>query len=62
MSVVFSFMHAAICIHSERISTVLPQLKADEVTCVQFRADRWYPIANGSFVHEIKIYDYYEPG
>ena len=31
-------------------------------TCVKFRADRWYPVANGTIQHRFRVYDYYEPG
>ncbi|XP_064599225.1 CD109 antigen-like [Liolophura sinensis] len=31
-------------------------------TCIRFRADRWYPVANGTLQHQMRIYDYYEPG
>ncbi|KAH9502244.1 hypothetical protein Btru_070510 [Bulinus truncatus] len=31
-------------------------------TCVDFRADRWYPVANSTKEHRIRVYDYYEPG
>ncbi|XP_064641488.1 CD109 antigen-like isoform X2 [Lineus longissimus] len=33
-----------------------------EPTCVFFRADRWYPVANITIQHRMKVYDYYEPG
>ncbi|XP_005101040.1 CD109 antigen [Aplysia californica] len=31
-------------------------------TCVFFRADRWYPVANATRDHKLRVYDYYEPG
>ncbi|KAL4235441.1 endopeptidase inhibitor [Mactra antiquata] len=31
-------------------------------TCVNVRADRWYPTANMTIQHRMKVYDYYEPG
>ncbi|GFO11263.1 Cd109 antigen-like isoform x3 [Plakobranchus ocellatus] len=31
-------------------------------TCVFFRADRWYPVANATIQHRMRVYDYYEPG
>ncbi|XP_059162065.1 LOW QUALITY PROTEIN: C3 and PZP-like alpha-2-macroglobulin domain-containing protein 8 [Physella acuta] len=31
-------------------------------TCVYFRADRWYPVANATIQHRMRVYDYYEPG
>lgn len=31
-------------------------------TCVRFRADRWYPVANMTIQHRMRVYDYYEPG
>ncbi|KAH3771981.1 hypothetical protein DPMN_173312 [Dreissena polymorpha] len=31
-------------------------------TCVKFRADRWYPVGNGTIQHRYRVYDYYEPG
>ncbi|XP_046585013.1 LOW QUALITY PROTEIN: murinoglobulin-1-like [Haliotis rubra] len=31
-------------------------------TCVYFRADRWYPVANATIQHRIRVFDYYEPG
>ncbi|XP_005101039.1 alpha-1-inhibitor 3 isoform X2 [Aplysia californica] len=31
-------------------------------TCVYFRADRWYPVANATIQHRVRVYDYYEPG
>ncbi|PAA62636.1 hypothetical protein BOX15_Mlig006403g1 [Macrostomum lignano] len=30
-------------------------------TCLQFRADRWFPIANQTIHHKCKVYEYYEP-
>ncbi|GFS03933.1 macroglobulin complement-related 2 [Elysia marginata] len=31
-------------------------------TCVDLRADRWYPVANTTSDNRIRVYDYYEPG
>ncbi|KAK7498085.1 hypothetical protein BaRGS_00010673, partial [Batillaria attramentaria] len=31
-------------------------------TCVHFRADRWYPVANVTIQNRMRVYDYYEPG
>ncbi|XP_048253504.1 CD109 antigen-like [Haliotis rufescens] len=31
-------------------------------TCVYFRADQWYPVANATIQHRMRVYDYYEPG
>ncbi|XP_060595854.1 CD109 antigen-like [Ruditapes philippinarum] len=31
-------------------------------TCVNFQADRWYPTANMTIQHRMRVYDYYEPG
>lgn len=31
-------------------------------TCVNFRADRWYPVANATIQNRMRVYDYYEPG
>jgi len=31
-------------------------------TCVNWRSDRWFPIANMTIQHSLKVYDYYEPG
>ncbi|CAG5133426.1 unnamed protein product, partial [Candidula unifasciata] len=31
-------------------------------TCVYFRADRWFPVANSTIQHRMRVYDYYEPG
>ncbi|XP_055892053.1 C3 and PZP-like alpha-2-macroglobulin domain-containing protein 8 isoform X3 [Biomphalaria glabrata] len=31
-------------------------------TCVYFRADRWFPVANATIQHRMRVYDYYEPG
>ncbi|KAK7114535.1 CD109 antigen-like [Littorina saxatilis] len=31
-------------------------------TCVFFRADRWYPVANTTIQNRMRVYDYYEPG
>ncbi|GFS03946.1 macroglobulin complement-related 2 [Elysia marginata] len=39
----------------------LLQLDASK-TCVFFRADRWYPVANATIQHRMRVYDYYEPG
>ena len=38
------------------------QVIAWQKTCVDFRADRWYPVANATIQHMVKVYDYYEPG
>ncbi|XP_076470049.1 CD109 antigen-like [Babylonia areolata] len=32
------------------------------VTCVHFRADRWFPSANTTIQNRMRVYDYYEPG
>ena len=29
---------------------------------MRFRADRWYPVANMTIQHRMRVYDYYEPG
>ncbi|KAK7498039.1 hypothetical protein BaRGS_00010627 [Batillaria attramentaria] len=34
----------------------------ESYTCVHFRADRWYPVANATIQHRMRVYDYYEPG
>ena len=34
----------------------------ESYTCVMFRAERWYPIANATIQHRMRVYDYYEPG
>lgn len=34
----------------------------DSYTCVNFRAERWYPVANATIQHRMRVYDYYEPG
>jgi len=34
----------------------------ESYTCVVFRAERWYPIANATIQHRMRVYDYYEPG
>ncbi|KAK7114537.1 CD109 antigen-like [Littorina saxatilis] len=31
-------------------------------SCVMFRAERWYPVANATIQHRMRVYDYYEPG
>lgn len=31
-------------------------------TCIEFQANRWYPVANSTIQHRIRVYDYYEPG
>ncbi|CAL1532738.1 unnamed protein product [Lymnaea stagnalis] len=31
-------------------------------TCVYFRADRWFPVANATIQHRMRVFDYYEPG
>ncbi|GFO45329.1 macroglobulin complement-related 2 [Plakobranchus ocellatus] len=31
-------------------------------TCVDIRADRWYPVANITRENRVRVYDYYEPG
>ena len=38
------------------------QLKANEKTCVNFRANRWFPVANATIQHLLTVYDFYEPG
>ncbi|ELT94901.1 hypothetical protein CAPTEDRAFT_205407 [Capitella teleta] len=37
-------------------------LEADKATCVKVRLDRWFPVANMTIQHTLKVYDYYEPG
>ncbi|XP_076469788.1 CD109 antigen-like [Babylonia areolata] len=34
----------------------------ESYTCVTFRAARWYPVANATIQHRMRVYDYYEPG
>lgn len=34
----------------------------EDWTCVNFRIDRWYPVANLTIQHLLRVYDYYEPG
>lgn len=34
----------------------------DELTCVNFTIERWYPVANMSRYLPIRVYDYYAPG
>ncbi|KAK6185943.1 hypothetical protein SNE40_008070 [Patella caerulea] len=31
-------------------------------TCVYLRGSRWYPVANATIQHRMRVYDYYEPG
>lgn len=31
-------------------------------TCVDLEAHRWYPVANMTIQHKMRVYDYYEPG
>lgn len=38
------------------------QLEASARTCVKTRLDRWFPVANMTIQHTMKVYDYYEPG
>lgn len=35
---------------------------ANELSCARFEAYRWFPIANSTIQHEIRVYDFYEPG
>ncbi|ELT87097.1 hypothetical protein CAPTEDRAFT_227765 [Capitella teleta] len=49
-------------LHTNQSAVVDSQVPMTHNLCVSIRADRWYPIANASFVHEIKIYDHFEPG
>ena len=41
---------------------IFKQMVANELSCASFRADRWFPIANSTIQHEIRVYDFYEPG
>ncbi|KAL8603129.1 hypothetical protein ACOMHN_059301 [Nucella lapillus] len=34
----------------------------ESYTCVTFRAYRWFPVANATIQHRMRVYDYYEPG
>lgn len=34
----------------------------EEETCVNFTIERWFPVANMSRYHPIRVYDYYAPG
>ncbi|PVD21251.1 hypothetical protein C0Q70_19422 [Pomacea canaliculata] len=34
----------------------------ESYTCVTFRAHRWFPVANATIQHRMRVYDYYEPG
>lgn len=38
------------------------QFTANELSCARFEAYRWFPIANSTIQHEIRVYDFYEPG
>ena len=38
-----------------------PQLDNERV-CYFFTGERWFPVANATIQHRIKIYDSYEPG
>ena len=38
------------------------QLGYENATCVDFRMDRWYPAANMTIQHLMRVYDYFEPG
>ncbi|XP_069113947.1 CD109 antigen-like [Argopecten irradians] len=31
-------------------------------SCVRFQAHRWYPVANMTIQHKMRLFDYYEPG
>ncbi|KAI0217799.1 Alpha-2-macroglobulin-P [Lamellibrachia satsuma] len=48
--------------YSKKVVFYLDYVEYDKKTCVHFRADRWYPVANMTIQHEIRVYDYYEPG
>lgn len=37
-------------------------LEAATRTCVNVRLDRWYPVANMTIQHKLRVFDYYEPG
>ena len=34
----------------------------ERFTCVPIEAHRWYPVANMTIQHKMRVYDYYEPG
>ena len=42
--------------------TCLCDQLTEDPTCVRFRMDRWFPIANMTIQHKLRVYDYYEPG
>lgn len=45
------------------ITVIVLYLQVDSSkTCVNFQADRWYPTANMTIQHRMRVYDYYEPG
>ncbi|KAK2182230.1 hypothetical protein NP493_362g02042 [Ridgeia piscesae] len=48
--------------YSKKVVFYLDYVEYNKKTCVHFRADRWYPVANMTIQHEIRVYDYYEPG
>ncbi len=60
-------LHHASCVGGALLSShghncFYHQVEAGRKTCVDFRADRWYPVANATIQHMLKVYDYYEPG
>jgi len=38
------------------------QLDPSNANCVNFSAFRWFPVANITEQHFIKVFEYYEPG
>nr|UCK81479.1 macroglobulin-complement related protein-like 1 [Arenicola marina] len=48
--------------YSRKVVFYFDYLEHDAMTCVKFRMDRWFPVANYTIQHKLKVYDYYEPG
>ena len=55
------FLQANICVANQK-SKVLTVQVGQTRTCFSFIADRWFPVANTSVDHLIKIQEYAESG
>jgi len=48
--------------YGRKIVFYFDYLSANETTCVSYRTDRWFPVANMTIQHLLRVFDYYEPG
>ncbi|KAK2155983.1 hypothetical protein LSH36_224g01020, partial [Paralvinella palmiformis] len=48
--------------YARKVVFYFDYLDSSNTTCVDLRIDRWFPIANMTIQHKLRVFDYYEPG